>query len=64
MYINSDLKNNYFISENKVVEYSKDGKLLNVYSDPSFTEKINDFVVLKNNKIILISNSKLAELHL
>jgi len=64
MFINSDLKNNYFISENKVIEYSKDGKLLNVYSDPSFTEKINDFVVLKNNKIILISNSKLAELQL
>jgi len=64
MFINSDLKNNYFISENKIVEYSKDGKLLNVYSDPSFTEKINDFVVLKNNKIILISNSKLAELQL
>jgi len=64
MYISSDLKNNYFISENKVVEYSKDGKLLNVYSDPSFTEKINDFVVLKNNKIILISNSKLAEIQL
>jgi len=64
MYINSDLKSNYFISENKVVEYTKDGKLLNVYSDPSFTEKINDFVVLKNNKIILISNSKLAELQL
>jgi hypothetical protein len=64
MYINSDIKNNYFISENKIVEYSKDGKLLNVYSDPSFNEKINDFVVLKNNKIILISNSKLAELQL
>jgi hypothetical protein len=64
MYINSDLKNNYFISENKIVEYSKDGKLINVYSDPSFTEKINDFVVLKNNKIIILSNSKLAELQL
>jgi len=64
MYINSDLKNNYFISENKIVEYTKDGKFINVYSDPSFTEKINDFVVLKNNKIILISNSKLAELQL
>ena len=64
MYINSDLKNNYFISENKLVEYSKDGKLLNVYSDPSFTEKINDFIVLKNNKVVLISNSKLAELQL
>lgn len=64
MFINSDLKNNYFISENKLVEYTKDGKLLNVYSDPSFTEKINDFIVLKNNKVILISNSKLAELQL
>jgi len=64
MFISSDLKSNFFISENKIVEYSKDGKLLNVYSDPSFTEKINDFIVLKNNRIILISNCKLAEIQL
>jgi hypothetical protein len=64
MFISSELKNYYFISENKIVEYSKEGKLLNIYSDPSFTEKINDFVVLKNNKIIILSNSKLAELQL
>jgi hypothetical protein len=64
MFIGSELKNYYFISENKIVEYSKEGKLLNIYSDPSFTEKINDFVVLKNNKIIILSNSKLAELQL
>jgi hypothetical protein len=64
MFISSDINNNYFIVDNKIAEYTKDGKLINLLTDPSFTEKINDFVVLKNNKIIFISNSKLVEIQL
>ena len=64
MFIDSNLSNNYFISENKIYQYSKNGELKNIYSDPSFNEKITDFVVLKDKKIIFISNSKLVELEL
>jgi hypothetical protein len=64
MFIDSNLSSNYFISENKIFQYSKEGELKNIYSDPSFTEKITDFVVLKDKKIIFISNSKLVELDL
>jgi hypothetical protein len=63
LFISSSLKNNYFISENKIFEYSKDGKLLNIYSDPTFNEKINDFIVLKD-RVIFVSNSKLVSLKL
>ena len=64
MFIDSNLASNYFISENKIYQYSKEGELKEIFSDPSFTEKINDFVVLKDKKIIFISNSKLVELDL
>jgi hypothetical protein len=64
MFIDSNLSSNYFVSENKIFQYSKDGELKNIYSDPSFNEKITDFVVLKDKKIIFISNSKLVELEL
>jgi hypothetical protein len=64
MFIDSNLASNYFISENKIYQYSKEGALKEIFSDPSFTEKINDFVVLKDKKIIFISNSKLVELDL
>ena len=63
LFISASLKNNYFISENKIFEYSKDGKLLNIYSDPTFNEKINDFIVLKD-RVIFVSNSKLVSLKL
>jgi len=63
LFVSSNLKNNYFVGENKIYEYSKDGKLLNIYSDPSFTEQINDFIVLKD-KVIFVSNSKLGQLKL
>ena len=64
MFIDSNLSNNYFVSENKIFQYSKEGDLKNIYSDPSFNEKITDFVILKDKKIIFISNSKLVELDL
>ena len=63
LFISSNVKNNYFISENKIYEYSKDGKLLNIYSDPAFNEKINDFIVLKD-RVIFVSNSKLVSVKL
>lgn len=64
MFISSNKNLNYFISENKLFTYSKDGKLISIYSDPNFTEKFVDFTVLSNNKILLISNTKLVEISL
>jgi hypothetical protein len=63
MFVSSGLKNNYFVGENKIYEYSKEGQLLNIYSDPTFSEQINDFIVIKD-KIIFVSNSKLGQLKL
>jgi len=64
MFINSNLTYNYFVSDNKIYQYSKDGILKTIYSDPFFNEEIKDLVVLSDKKIIFISNSKLVELEL
>lgn len=65
MFVDTNYENYYFVSENKIFQYSsKDGNLKTIFSDPSFNEKINDFVVLKDKKIIFISNSKLVSLDL
>lgn len=64
MVVSTSNKFNYFISENKLFVYTKDGKLDSVYSDTSFTEKFIDFTVLNDKRIILISNSKLVEINL
>ena len=64
MFINSNLTYNYFVSDNKIYQYSKDGILKTIYSDPFFNEDIKDLVVLSDKKIIFISNSKLVELEL
>jgi hypothetical protein len=64
MFIDSAFSNFYFIHENKFYVFSKDGKYKNTILDTKFSERINDFVVLKDKKVLIITDSKIWQFDL
>ena len=64
MFIDSAFSNFYFINENKFYVFSKDGKYKNTILDTKFSERINDFVVLKDKKVLIITDSKIWQFDL
>ncbi len=64
MFIDTNFSNFYFSNQNKFYLFSKDGKFKNILVDTKFNETINDFTVLKDKKIIFISDSKIYQLEL
>ena len=64
MFIDSSFSNFYFIHENKFYVFSKDGKYKNTILDTKFSERINDFVVLKDKKVLIITDSKIWQFDL
>ncbi len=64
MFIDSAFSNFYFIHENKFYVFSKEGKYKNTILDTKFSEKINDFVVLKDKKVLIITDSKIWQFDL
>ena len=64
MFIDTDFSNFYFANQNKFYLYSKDGKFKNILIDTKFNENINDFIILKDKKIIFVSDSKIYQVDL
>jgi mRNA-degrading endonuclease RelE of RelBE toxin-antitoxin system len=64
MYIDNSLKNYYFSHENRIYTFSKEGKFLNQIIDTSFSENINQFMIVNDSKIYIITDSKLYEVSL
>lgn len=64
MHIDSNLKNYYFLDQNKIYVFSKDGKFQNIVTDTKVTENITDFVVLSDKKILIITGTKIYQVDL
>lgn len=64
MFIDTSFSNFYFIHQNKIYLFSKDGKFKNILVDTKFNENINDFMILKDKKIIFVSDSKIYQVDL
>lgn len=64
MFIDTSFSNFYFTHQNKIYLFSKDGKFKNILVDTKFNENINDFMILKDKKIIFVSDSKIYQVDL
>jgi len=64
MFIDSNFSSFYFSHQNKIYLYSKDGKFKNILIDTKFNENINDFIILKDKKIIFVTDSKIYQVGL
>ena len=61
MFIDTNFSRFYFSNQNKFYLFSKDGKFKNILVDTKFNENINDFIILKDKKIIFVSDSKIYQ---
>jgi len=64
MFIDSNLNDFYFSHQNKFYLFTKDGKFKNILVDTKFNENINDFTIIKDKKIIFVSDSKIYQVEL
>lgn len=64
MFIDTNFSSFYFSHQNKIYLFSKDGKFKNILVDTKFNESINDFIILKDKKIIFVSDSKIYQVDL